>query len=172
MIVVLVILLTSIGIAAEGTETFTWDRREELIVITVGDGGVEGFNEFVRELEKVLPGVSGWGSGSILDFTTNKKDLKKMRDNHIIFIIRLKNIRELKKLEAEYAELTPITYSELKSYPSLSFYFSRNDEGKIRGVIITEKVTSLLVKQLTETELPLNTFFRYENGQLKKIEKE
>jgi hypothetical protein len=33
-------------------KSFTWDQREELIVITAGNG-VEGFNEFIIELDKV-----------------------------------------------------------------------------------------------------------------------
>ena len=167
IIAVLLILLVSVSVAAEKTESFTWDPREELIVITAGNG-VEGFNEFIIELDKVLPGVSGMGSGSFLDFTTDKGDLRKMENNHTVLMIRPKNIKELEKLEAKYPELVPLSYSKLKSY-SFSFsllYFSRDDKGKIRGVIITTKVTPLLVKLLTKGELPLNIPFRYENGQL------
>ncbi len=165
IIVVLLILLVSVSVAAEKTESFTWDPREELIVITAGNG-VEGFNEFIIELDKVLPGVSGMGSGSFLDFTTDKRDLRKMENNHTVFMIRPKNIKELEKLEAKYPELVPLSCSKLKSYSFPLLYFSRDDKGKIRGVIITNKVTPLLVKLLTKGELPLNIPFRYENGQL------
>jgi hypothetical protein len=145
-------------------KSFTWDRREELIVIAAGN--VEGFYEFIIELDRILPGISGWGREHILDFMTNKEDLKKVRDNHTIFTIRPKNIKELKKLEAKYADWMPIAYSELKSHSFPLFCFSRGDKGKIRGVIITDEVTSSLAKLLTREELPLNTPFRYENGQL------
>jgi hypothetical protein len=86
-------------------------------------------------------------------------------------MIRPKNIKELEKLEAEYPELVPLSCSKLKSCSFPLLYFSRDDKGKIRGVIITNKVTPLLVKLLTKGELPLNIPFlnipfRYENGQL------
>jgi hypothetical protein len=172
MIVVLVILLTSIGIAAEGTETFTWNLREELLVVAIGDSRVEGFREFVIELDKVLPGIGGWGRESILYLATDKKDLKNMRDNHTIFVIRPENLEEFKTLEAKYPELLPLSYGKLISYSFPLVYFSRDNNGKIRGVIVVDEVTSLLAKLLTKEGLPLNAPFWYENGQLKKIEKE
>lgn len=169
ILIVFLILVFSESVVAEKVESFTWDRREELIVITAGKG-VEGFNKFVVGLDKVLPGISGWRRESILDFTTNERDLKKMRDNHIIFIIRPRDIKEFKRLEAKHADLVPITYSELKSYSFPLLYFSRDDEGKIRGVIIVDEVTLSLAELLTKQELLLNTPFWYENGQLKEIE--
>ncbi|MEA1965226.1 MAG: hypothetical protein U9O41_08940 [Candidatus Aerophobetes bacterium] len=40
----------------------------------------------------------------------------------------------------------------------------------MRGVIIDDKVNVSLAEMLFKKDLPLNTFLRYEKGQLKEIE--
>jgi len=136
------------------TESFTWDRQEGIIVTATGNR-VEGCDEFVKELRKVLH-VSRWGSVTLLDFTENKKDLESMRNRHTIFTIRPENLEELEKLEAKHPDLLPLSCSKLKSYSFPLLYFSRDDNGKIRGVIIIDEVTPLLAKLLTESALPLD----------------
>ena len=131
-----------------------WDRQEKVIVTATGNR-VEGCDEFFEELRKVLH-VSRWGSISLLDFTENKNDLEAMRNRHTIFTIRPKNLEELEKLEAKHPDLLPLSCKKLKSYSFPLLYFSRDDNGKIRGVIIIDEVTPLLAKLLTESALPLD----------------
>ena len=146
--------VNSDGKPSKKTESFTWDWREKVIFTATGNR-VEGYVEFAEELRKVLH-VSLWGSVSILDFTENKNDLEAMRNRHTIFLIRPENLEELEKLEAKHPDLLPLSYSKLKSYSFPLLYFSRDDNGKIRGVIITDEVTPLLAKLLTESALPLD----------------
>jgi hypothetical protein len=150
-------------------KSFTWDQREGAIIITAGNR-VKGCDEFVKELRKVLH-VSSWGSVSLLDFTENERDLEKMRNSHTVFMIRPGNLEELEKLEARYPNLLPASCSELKSYSFPLLYFSRDDNKKIRGVIITDEVTLLLAKSLTEDALLLNVPLEYKNGQLQILKK-
>ena len=150
-------------------KSFTWDQREGAIIITAGNR-VKGCDEFVKELRKVLH-VSSWGSVSLLDFTENERDLEKMRNSHTVFMIRPGNLEELEKLEAKHPDLLPLSCSKLKSYSFPLLYFSRDDNKKIRGVIITDEVTPLLAKSLTEDALLLNVPLEYKNGQLQILKK-
>ena len=173
IIVVLLILLVSGSIVAEKTEgnSFAWDK-EERITITVTCNRVEGYEEFVEEMRKVLPNICRWGSRSLLDFTKSEEEMNSIRSTHTIFMIRPENLEELEKLEVEHADLVPIAYSELKSYVFPLLYFSRDHKGKIRGVLVANKVTLSLAKLLVKKELLLDTPFWFEDGQLKKIEGE
>ena len=172
IIIVLLILLVSGGIAAEKPKgSFTWDK-EERITITVTCNRVEGYKEFVEEMRKILPDICRWGSSSLLDFTKSEEEMNSIRSTHTIFMIRPENLEELEKLEVEYADLVPIAYSKLKAYSFPLLYFSRDDKGKIRGVLIADEVTLLLAKLLAKKELLLDTPFWFEDGQLEKIEEE
>ena len=151
-------------------KSFTWDQREGMIITATGNR-VKGCDEFVEELRKVLSGVARWGSRSLLDFTENKRELEEMRNSHTVFMIRPENLEELEKLEAKHPDLLPASCSELKSYSFPLLYFSRDDNKKIRGVIITDEVTPLLAKLLTENALPLDVPLEYKNGQLQILKK-
>ena len=151
------------------TESFTWNRREGIIVTVTGNRA-EGYEEFVEELRKVLLDVCRWGSRSLLDFAEKKKDIESIKNRHTIFIIRPENIEQLEKLEARHPELLPLPYSKLKSCPFPLLYFSRDDSGKIRGVIVIDKVTPLLAKLLTRDALPLDVPIQYKDGQLQILE--
>jgi len=59
--------------------------------------------------------------------------------------------------------------TELESYSSPLLYFSRDSQAdKIRGVIVTEKIDPSLAGLLSEG-IPLDTPFRYKNGQLENL---
>ena len=171
IIVVLLILLVSVSVAAEKTESFTWDREEGIIITATGDR-VEGCDEFVDELRKVILKATRAGSRHLLDFTENKRDLESLRNNHTIFTIRPdltirpENLEELENLEAKHPDLVPLSCSKLKSYSFPLICFSRDDNGKIRGVIITDEVTPSLAKLLVKDALPLDVPFWYEDEQL------
>jgi hypothetical protein len=165
----ILILAISGSVAAEKTEdSFTWDKIE-LVIITATSNRVDGFDEFVEEVKKVLLNIANWQSRSILDITKDKSHLELLKDNHTIFTIRPENIEELEKLEANHPDLLPITCSKLKSYSFPLLYFSRDNKGKIRGVIITNEVTPLLATLLTKDALPLDIAFWHEDEQLKDI---
>jgi hypothetical protein len=69
--------------------------------------------------------------------------------------------------------LLPVSCDKLRSYlKSYSFpllYFSRDNTGRIRGLIIANKATVPLAKLLTEKNIPLDTPLGHENGKLKKL---
>ena len=97
------------------------------------------------------------------------KDLKWLTRN-TIYLNHPENLECLQDLEAEYPQLLPLSCdeleSELESYSSPLFYFSRDIEvDKIRGLIVAEEVYPELAELLSE-EVPLDVPFRYENGQL------
>jgi hypothetical protein len=169
IIVALVVFLASGSAIAKKTETsFTWNRGEHLMVTATGDR-VDGCDEFVNELRKIIPGANKCGSRHLLDFTENSRDLKSLVSRHTIFTIRPEELEQLESLKAKCPKLVPFSCDELKSYCFPLLYFSRDDKGKIRGVIIAGEVTPLLAKLLTKNVLPLNVAFWYEDGQIKEL---
>ncbi|GAG90826.1 unnamed protein product, partial [marine sediment metagenome] len=162
-------------------KTFTWNRKERQIFTVSGERWViehDEFDEFAKEIQKVLPRVNCWGtSRSLLYLVKEKKRLETIKSCHTIFMVRPEYLHHLEELEAEYPDLLPVSTEKLKSYlktyshPLLYFSFDTTKR-KIRGIIIAKKVTpSLATKLLTEKAIPLNTLLQYKNGKLKKAEK-
>jgi uncharacterized membrane protein len=148
-------------------ESFRWKKKEGIIVTATGNR-VEGCDEFVDELIKVIPNATRWGSRHLLDFTESNKDLGPIVSTHTIFTVRPDNLEELENLEDKYPQLLPMSCTELKSYSFPLVCLSLDSKGRIRGVIITYRIVILpLAKLLTRNALPLDTPFWYdEDGQL------
>ena len=171
IIVISVILILTLSAKVSLTEPndFTWNLRSPSIsVYFTGGREIEGFNErFREELSKAFPMMSIWGRGSLelLLYEHPKKPrsgLQRLMDSDTIFWVRPKNLKYLLDLEAEHPDLLPLSSSELKSYAFPLLYFSRNVQtGKIRGVIIANKVDTSLIKLLTEKALPLDIPLEY-----------
>ena len=153
-------------------KSFTWNRREGIIITSTGDDRVEGYYGFVKELDKAFPNLCKAGSHSLLDFTKDKIDLESMRNTHTIFTIRPditvkpENLEELGNLEAKHPDLVPLSCNKLKYYSFPLICFSRDLNGKIRGVIIADEVTPSLARLLIRDALPLDVPFWYEDEQL------
>ena len=153
-------------------KSFTWNRREGIIITSTGDDRVEGYYGFVKELDKAFPNLCKAGSHSLLDFTKDKIDLESMRNTHTIFTIRPditvkpENLEELGNLEAKHPDLVPLSCNKLKYYSFPLICFSRDLNGKIRGVIIADEVTPSLARLLIRDTLPLDVPFWYEDEQL------
>lgn len=148
----------------------TWNLQNPLTLtyLTVKPR-VKGADEKLwKELAKTLPmGIQGMPSLVFME----EKDIQRLMESHTIFLIHPKNLKYLQDLEAKYPDLLPLSCSKLKAYPFPLFYFSRNAEtGRVRGVIIADKVDSSLARLLTEDTLPLDipVLLEYKNGQLKK----
>jgi hypothetical protein len=140
------------------------ESHSDLLCLSTGKG-VEGDVEFGGKLIKILK-MSIHTRPSLAPIG---KDLKWL-DSNTILLIHPEDLKHLQGLESECPQLLPLSYvkleSQLESYPSPLFYFSRDTKvNKIRGVIIIEKVNSELAQLLSEG-VPSNIFFRYENGQL------
>ncbi len=156
--------------------TFAWNPKEGLIITTTGEPRITGYREFPNnELLDALPGLSRWGSPSLLRFTESKESLKKIKSSHTIFMIRPECLYDLENLEAEYPDLLPVSTEKLKlylktyGYPLL--YFSCDSTGMLRGVVIAKKITLSLLTELLTKSIALDIPLRYEYGELKKAEK-
>ena len=102
-----------------------------------------------------------------------EKYLKNIKLSNSIFLILFKTeeFELLKELREKYPELIPITSEEFDKFSPLVYLTYDIETEKMRGVIIADKVDVCLAKILLEKDLPLNTFLRYEKGQLKEIKK-
>ena len=140
----------------------------------MGENEVGGFMDFWEELNSLYEHVSLLGGYPLVEGA--EKHLESIRKCNSILVISPipEGIQEFRDLENKYPDLCPISSAELEidleSYSFPLLYFSCDIQSdKIRGIIVTEEVSSSLAELLSEG-IPLDTPFRYENGQLQILE--
>ena len=170
-VLMVIIVLLIFGIAGCGTtpsispEMVTLSSPLEIICVSTGEGVEGNTEEFWEKMNEFLD-ASIHTRPSLVPVG---EDLKWLTRN-TIYLNHPENLECLQDLEAEYPQLLPLSCdeleSELESYSSPLFYFSRDIEvDKIRGIIVAEEVHPELAELLSEG-VPLDVPFRYENGQL------
>lgn len=153
---------------------------ESPLYIIEGENYVEGFYDFVEEMESIYGDmwVSCVGEYSLMEGLMEGLEIyiEYIREENSILIIPpiSEGFQEFRVLENKYPELFPLSCDELESkvesYSSPLLYFSQDlQTDKIRGIIVAEEVDPLLAGLLSEG-IPLDTSFRYENGQLQILE--
>ena len=152
-------------------------RLESPWYIITGKTSPRGWREFRGIIEKSIGergGLLGGYSGQVL-VEHAEKHLKSIRQSNIIFLIlpKAKEFKALQELWKKYPELFPLScdkLNELSSDISPLIYLAYDMQAeRLRGVVVADKVDSLLAKLLAEEELPLNTPLQYKDGQLKEI---
>lgn len=110
-------------------------------------------------------------SRSLLEAVEQYGEISDIGNSHNIFIIAPKDVQQVEELEAKYPNLVPLPYDELKQYSYPLLYFARDTQtDRVRGLIIIDELNDSLAKLLAERGVPLDTPFRYENGQLQVLE--
>lgn len=151
---------------------------ESPLYIIEGENHVEGFYDFVEEMEIIYGGmwVSCIGEYSLVGGLVESLEIyiEDIREGNSCLIIPPipEGIQEYQDLEAEYPDLCPLSCdeleSELDSYSSPLIYFSQDiGAEKLRGIIVANQVDASLAELLSGGDgVPLDIPFRYENGQL------
>lgn len=147
---------------------------ESPLYIIEGENQVEGFRDFCEEMELIYGQMGMLGGYPLVEGV--EMYLENIRECNSILIIPPipEGIQEYQYLEDEYPDLVPLSSAELEieleSYSFPLIYFSQDLQAdKIRGIIVAEEVDPLLAGLLSEG-IPLDTPFRYENGQLQILE--
>jgi len=144
--------------------------------IFYGTHSVEGEESF----EQVFPKMGLW-YGSLGGYPLVTGVGKYYADIKICNRIMLipptpEEIQEYRDLEKKYPDIVPISTDDLesglKSYGSPLLYFSQDPETyKIRGVIVADLVDSSLAELICKKGVILDTFLRWENGNLVILQK-
>jgi len=147
---------------------------ESPLYIITGENDVGGFMNFCEEVESFYGPIGLLGGYPLVEGI--EKYLENIRECNSILIIppTPEGIQEFRDLENKYPDLCPLSSAELEieleSYSFPLLYFSQDLQAdKIRGIIVAEEVDPLLAGLLSEG-IPLDTPFRYENGQLQILE--
>jgi len=156
---------------SEILSTSVWTLEPPLYIIT-GKNWVKGFMEFCREIRKSFGEASTLAGYPLIEGVEGY--LEHIKQSNTIFLIlpTKTEFKGLQKLAEKYPELLPLSYNKfdrLKSYTPLLYFSYDIQSGKIRGIIVTDKVDSSWVELLAEEELPLNTPLQYKDGRLKEI---
>jgi len=150
-----------------------WKLQGSWWLIT-GKNSPRELHGFQRTIEKSLEKGSllgGYAGHFLLEQV--EKWLESIRRSNTILLIlpKTEEFEALKELREKYPELFPISSKEFEEFnkfsPLVYLTYDIKTE-KMRGVIIADKVDASLAEMLLE-DLPLNTFLRYEKGQLKEI---
>ena len=188
ILVILAILLSFSGCAPtqSDAEQPTADVKQQPTVwklqapwwLITGKASPAGFRELRQALEGSLRrgGLLGGYSGYFLVKRADKHFESIKRSDTIFLILpKVKEFEALKELREKYPELFPISSEEFREFnkfsPLVYLTYDIKTE-RMRGVIIADEVDASLAKMLLEKDLPLNTFFRYEKGQLIEIVEE
>lgn len=148
---------------------------EPPLYIITGKDWIKGFTKFCQEIRKSFGETSTLAGYPLIEGV--EKYLESIKRSNTIFLIlpTKPEFKGLQKLAEKYPELLPLSYDKLdrlKSYIPLLYFSYDIQFGKIRGIIVADKVDDSWVKLLAEEELPLDTPLRYEDGQLKEIKEE
>ena len=149
---------------------------ESPLYIICGENRVEGFIDFCEEIESIYGPTGVLGGYPLVEGA--EKYLESIRECNSILIIppTPEGIQEFRDLENEYPDLCPLSCdsleSELDSHSSPLLYFSQDLQAdKLRGVIVADQIDPSLAELLSvEESIPLDTSFRYEDGQLQILE--
>jgi hypothetical protein len=148
-----------------------WELKSPWYLIT-GKNSPKGWNEFKRTIDKSLGRGSLLGGYSDRTLVVHLEKYDIFRRSNSVFLIlpETQEFEAVKELREKYPELLPISYKEFDKYSPLIYLTYDIKTEKMRGVVIADKVDVSLAKILLKKDLPLNTFLRYEKGQLKEIE--
>ena len=149
---------------------------ESPLYIITGENNVGGFMNFWEKLDSLYEHVSLLGGYPLVEGI--EKHLENIRKCNSILVIppTPEGIQEFRDLENEYPDLCPLycdsLESELDSHSSPLLYFSQDLQAdKLRGIIVADQIDPSLAELLSVEEgIPLDTSFRYENGQLQILE--
>ena len=174
LVISAILILAFSGSIATVEQPTVWKLQAPYYIIT-GKHSPEGLWQFQSTIVDSLGrkgGLLGGYSGDLL-MKKVEKYLKNIKLSNSIFLILFKTeeFELLKELREKYPELIPITSEEFDKFSPLVYLTYDIETEKMRGVIIADKVDVCLAKILLEKDLPLNTFLRYEKGQLKEIKK-
>lgn len=181
LIVILVSLVSFVfGFTGCGTTPSPTPTPSEMVSLEsplyaiMGENEVGGFMDFWEELDSLYEHVSLLGGYPLVEGV--ERHLESIRECNSILVIPPipEGIQEFRDLENKYPDLCPISSaeleSELESYSSPLLYFSYDIQAeKLRGIIVASQVDPSLVELLSEG-IPLDTPFRYEDGQLQILE--
>lgn len=147
---------------------------ESPLYIINGENRVEGFLDFWEEMELIYGQMGMLGGYPLAEGI--EWYFESIRECNSILVIPPipEGIQDFRDLENKYPDLCPFSAAELEieleSYSFPLLYFSQDLQAdKIRGIIVAEEVDPLLAGLLSEG-IPLDTPFRYENGQLQILE--
>lgn len=177
IILIIFLAVLAAGLAGCGTTTPEMVHFESPLYVIEGENHVEGFYDFVDEMETIYGDmwVSCIGEYSLVGGLVEGLEMyiEDIREGNSILIIppTPEGIQEFRDLENEYPDLCPLSCdaleSELDSYSSPLLYFSQDLQAdKIIGIIVAGQVDALLAELLSAEDIPLDVPFRYENGQL------
>jgi len=149
---------------------------ESPLYVIEGENQVEGFRDFEEKLDSLYEHVGMLGGYPLVEGI--EKYLENIRECNSILVIppTPEGIQEFRDLENKYPDLCPLSCdsleSELDSHSSPLLYFSQDLQAdKLRGIIVADQIDPSLAELLSVEEgIPLDTSFRYENGQLQILE--
>jgi len=178
--VVLAVGLTSCGTTPSHTPPEMVHFESPLYVIE-GENHVEGFYDFVEEMETIYGDmwVSCVGEYSLVGGLVEGLEMyiEDIREGNSILVIHPipEGIQEFRDLEDKYPDLCPLSCdaleSELESHSSPLIYFTQDLlTDKLSGIIVADQVNALLAILLSAEDIPLDVPFRYENEQLQILE--
>jgi len=180
IISIIILAVLAVGLAGCGTTPSPTPPEmvslESLLFLIEGENQVEGFYDFWEKMELIYENVSMVGGYPLVEGV--EKHLENIRKRNSILVIPPipEGIQEYQYLEDEYPDLCPLSCdeleSELDSHSSPLLYFSQDLQAdKIRGIIVADQIDPSLAELLSVKEgIPLDTSFRYENGQLQILE--
>lgn len=176
MVSILTIVMVVFAVGLAGCVTAPTPTPPEMVslesplYIIEGENQVEGLRDFWEEIKSIYGPTGLLGGYPLVEGV--EKYLENIRECNSILVISPipEGIQEFRDLENKYPDLCPLSCdeleSELESYSFPLLYFSQDLQAdKIRGIIVAEEVDPLLAGLLSEG-IPLDTPFRYENGQL------
>jgi len=172
ILVALILMFSESIVRSDVEQPNVWRLQAPWWLIT-GKTSPSGFREFREAIGKSLEGGSllgGYSGHSLVERAD--KHLKSFRQSDIIFLIlpKTEEFEALKELREKYPELFPVTSKEFRKFSPLVYLTYDIETERMRGVIIASRVDVCLAEILLEKDLPLNTFFRYEDGKLIEIE--
>jgi len=137
---------------------------------------VEGVFDFYWKMNLLLTGGANIEEGVsyLPQFSQITTYLESIKKSNTILILpwNSEGMLKYRELENKYPDLCPLSCdeleSELESHSSPLLYFSQDLQAdKIRGIIVADQIDPSLAELLSVEEgIPLDTSFRYENGQL------
>jgi len=170
-ITIVFILILTLGATMAIAEPTLWKLDSPWWLI-MGKVSPDGFREFREAIgESIGKGALLGGYSGYLLVERVDKHFESIRQSDTIFLILhdSEEFEALEELKEKYPKLFPITYEEFEKFAPLVYLSYDIETKRMRGVIVTNRVDVNLAEIFLEKDLPLNTFFRYEKGELREI---
>ena len=108
---------------------------------------------------------SGYVGGYQLDYGVEKHITSIENSNSMILATpSLADFESLKKIEQKHPNLLPMSCNEILHYPPPFMFFDYDYTGRVRGIIVAEKLPENFADFLINNGVPLKKAFWYENG--------